>query len=136
VPLGKAAIAREGRHLTVVTWGALVQKALNVAREYAENGVEIEVIDIRSILPLDSETILESVAKTNRVLVIYEDQEFMGFGAEIAAQIADKAFHHLDAPVKRVAARFSPIPFAPPLEEYVLPQIDDVRKAVDALVHY
>ena len=136
VPLGKAAIAREGRHLTVVTWGALVQKALNVAREYAENGVEIEVIDIRSMLPLDSETILESVAKTNRVLVLHEDHEFMGLGAEIAAQIADKAFYHLDAPVKRVAARFSPIPFAQPLEKYVLPQIDDVRKAVDALIHY
>lgn len=136
VPLGKAAITREGRDLTIVTWGALVQKAYNAAREYVEKGVEIEVIDIRSMLPLDTETILESVARTNRVLVLHEDQEFMGFGAEIAAQIADKAFDLLDAPVKRVGAKFSPIPFAAVLEERVLPQSSDIRKAVDTLVHY
>ena len=136
VPLGKAALAREGRHLTVVSWGALVQKALTVAREFAEKGVEIEVIDIRSMLPLDTDTILESVSKTNRVLVLHEDQEFMGFGAEIVAQIADKAFEHLDAPVKRVAARFSPIPFAPALEEFVLPQNEDIRVAIQELIHY
>jgi 2-oxoisovalerate dehydrogenase E1 component len=136
VPLGKAAIAREGRDLTIVTWGALVQKALNAAREYADHGVEIEVVDIRSMLPLDTETILESVSRTNRVLVLHEDQEFMGFGAEIAAQIAENAFDELDAPVKRVAAKFSPIPFAAVMEELVLPQASDIRQAVDALVHY
>ena len=136
VPLDKAAIAREGRDLTIVTWGALVQKALNAARIYEEKGVEIEVVDIRSMLPLDIETILESVSRTNRVLILHEDQEFMGFGAEIAALLADKAFHELDAPVKRVAAKFAPIPFAPVLEEYVLPQTADIIEAVDGLIHY
>ncbi len=136
VPLGKAAVAREGSDLTIVTYGALVQKALNAAKIYASKGIEIEVIDIRSMLPLDSETILVSVSKTNRVLVLHEDHEFMGFGAEIAAQIADKAFSYLDAPVKRVAAKFAPIPYAPPLENYVLPGDEDIKAALEELIHY
>ncbi len=136
VPFGKAKILREGSDLTIVTYGGLVQKALNAAKEYAKEGVEIEVIDLRSLLPLDSETILESVAKTNRVLVLYEDQEFIGLGSEISAQIADKAFSHLDAPVGRVAAKFAPIPFAAPLEDYVLPNDKDIRSGIQRLLDF
>lgn len=136
VPLGKASVVRKGRDATIVTYGALVQKALNAARWHSERGTEVEVIDIRSMLPLDTETILESVNRTNRVLILHEDYEFMGFGAEIAAQIADKAFSSLDAPVKRVAAKFAPIPYANPLEDYVLPNDADIRQALDELIHY
>ena len=136
VPLGKAAVAREGTDLTIVTWGAIVYKALNAAKALEKDGVSVEVIDVRSILPLDSETILASAKKTGRVLVAYEDHEFMGFGAEIAAQVADAAFGHLDAPVKRVAGAFSSIPYADPLEKAVLPQDDDVLEAARDLLAY
>lgn len=136
LPLGKATVVRQGSDLTIVTYGALVQKALNAAKQFARKGVEIEVIDIRSMLPLDSETILESVRKTSRVLVLHEDLEFMGLGAEIAAQIADKAFVELDAPVRRVAAKFAPIPYASAMEEYVLPNDQDIRSALEALADY
>ncbi|HEX8385959.1 MAG TPA: dehydrogenase E1 component subunit alpha/beta, partial [Rubricoccaceae bacterium] len=103
VPLGKARVVKEGTDLTIVTWGAIVYRSLAVARTLEKEGVSVEVIDIRSMLPLDTETILASACKTGRVLVAYEDHEFMGFGAEIAAQVADAAFGHLDAPVRRVA---------------------------------
>lgn len=136
VPLGKASVVREGTDATIITYGAMVNKALNIAKEYAAGGKQVEVIDIRSILPLDFETILDSVKKTNRALVLHEDYEYMGFGAEIVAQISDKAFHYLDAPVKRVAAKFSPIPYAHALEDFVLPNDNDIRMALEELVHY
>ena len=136
VPLGNAAVAREGTDLTVVTWGAIVYKALNVAKALEREGVSVEVIDVRSILPFDRETVLASAKKTGRVLVAYEDHEFMGFGAEVAAQVADAAFGHLDAPVKRVAGAFSSIPYADPLERAVLPQDDDVLDAARAVLAY
>jgi 2-oxoisovalerate dehydrogenase E1 component len=136
VPFGKARVAREGTDLTVVTWGAIVYKALNVAKALEKEGVSVEVIDVRSILPFDTETVLASARKTGRVLVAYEDHEFMGFGAEVAAQVADAAFGHLDAPVKRVAGAFSSIPYADPLEKAVLPQDDDVLDAARAVLAY
>ena len=136
VPFGKARIAREGTDLTIVTWGAIVYKALNAAKALAKEGVSVEVIDIRSILPLDTEAILSSVRKTNRVLVAYEDYEFMGFGAEIAAQVADQTFEHLDAPVKRLAGTFNPTPYADALEKEVLPQDADVLNAARGLLEY
>ncbi len=136
VPVGKAAVVRDGHDATIFTYGALVQKALNAAKEYASKGKEVEVIDIRTMLPLDTETVLQSVRKTNRALVLHEDYEYMGFGAEIAAQIAARAFDHLDAPIMRVAAKFSPIPYADQLEDYVLPNDDDIREALEALIHY
>lgn len=136
VPFGKARIAREGTDLTIVTWGAIVYKALNAAKALEKEGVSVEVIDIRSILPLDTETILASVRKTNRVLVAYEDYEFMGFGAEIAAQVADRTFEHLDAPVKRLAGSFNPTPYADALEKEVLPQDEDVLNAARDLLSY
>ncbi|OZC04681.1 tungsten formylmethanofuran dehydrogenase [Rubricoccus marinus] len=135
-PLGKAAVAREGSDLTIVTWGALVYKALNVAKALEKEGVNVEVIDVRSFMPFDTETVLASAKKTGRVLVAYEDHEFMGFGAEIAAQISDAAFPYLDAPVKRVAGAFSHIPYADPLEKVVLPQDDDVMEGARAVLAY
>lgn len=136
VEFGKAKVLRDGNDLTIVTYGALVQKSLNAAKEYSKDGFEIEVIDLRSIVPLDMETVLESVKKTNRVLVLHEDLEFIGLGAEIAAQIADKTFEYLDAPIKRVAAKYSYIPFAAPMEDYVLPNDVDIRNAIDILRSY
>ncbi|MEZ4699603.1 MAG: dehydrogenase E1 component subunit alpha/beta [Rhodothermales bacterium] len=136
VPFGKARITQEGTDLTVVTYGMMVHKAMAAAKTLAKEGASIEVIDIRTIVPLDSETILASVRKTNRALVIYEDHEFAGFGAEISAQIADKAFEYLDAPVRRLAGKFTPIPFADPLERAVLPQDQDVLDAMRDMLSY
>ncbi len=136
IPFGKARIVQEGSDLTIVTYGALVYKSLNVARMMEKHGVSLEIIDLRTINPLDTETILESVKKTNRLLVVYEDQEFGGFGGEIVSQVADKAFTFLDAPIKRVAGKFTPIPFAEPLENYVLPQDDDILQAVEWLLEF
>ncbi len=136
VPFGTARVAREGTDLTIVTWGAIVYRALNVAKALEKEGVSVEVIDVRSILPLDTETILASAKKTGRVLVAYEDHEFMGFGAEIAAQISDRAFGYLDAPVKRVAGAFSSIPYADVLEKEVLPQDADVLDAARGLLAF
>ncbi len=137
LPFGKARIAREGSDLTIVTWGMIVHKAAHVAnRLEREDGVSAEIIDIRTMLPLDMETILASVRKTNRVLIAYEDHEFMGFGAEIAAGIADEAFTALDAPVRRVAGAFTYIPFAGPLEKAVLPQDEDIYAAAIGLLGY
>ncbi|MEM9663492.1 MAG: dehydrogenase E1 component subunit alpha/beta [Bacteroidota bacterium] len=136
LPFGQAHIARAGSDLTLVTYGLMVHKALNVARVLDKEGISVEVIDLRTIVPLDMETVLTSVAKTNRVLVAYEDHEFLGLGAEISAQIADRAFLHLDAPVRRVAGAFTPIPFADPLERAVLPQDEDVLKAARAVLEF
>lgn len=137
LPFGQARIAREGTDMTIVTWGMLVHKSMKVAsRLEQEEGISVEVIDIRTIVPLDSETILKSVEKTGRVLVAYEDHEFVGFGAEIAAQIADRTFEYLDAPVRRVAGAFTPIPFADALERFVLPQDDDIYQAAAEVISY
>ncbi|MEX0773215.1 MAG: dehydrogenase E1 component subunit alpha/beta [Balneolales bacterium] len=135
--LGKAKTVREGSDVTIVTYGAMVQKALVAAKKFAKNNnISIEIIDLRSLLPLDSETILESVKKTGRVLVLHEDLEFIGLGAEISAQISSEVFEYLDAPVKRVAAKFSPIAFADHYEKYMLPSDDDVNQALTALIEY
>ena len=136
VPIGKAAVTREGTDLTIVTWGAIVYSSLAAARALEKEGVSVEIVDIRSMYPLDTETILASARKTGRVLVAYEDHEFMGFGAEIAAQVQMAAFHDLDAPVHRVAGAFSSIPYADPLEEVVLPQDADVLSAARAVLAY
>lgn len=137
LPFGKARLVREGKDLTLVTYGMMVHFATKVARQLEkEDGLDVEILDLRTIVPLDTEAILASVRKTNRALVVYEDHEFMGFGAEIAAQITSHAFEHLDAPVQRVAGAFSYIPFADPLERAVLPQEDDILQAVRALAAY
>lgn len=136
VEIGKANIVREGSSATIVTYGAMVQKALVAAKEWAKEGVELEVIDLRTMYPLDMDTVLTSVKKTGRVLTLYEDVEFLGLGAEIAAQIADKAFEWLDAPVKRVAGKYSYIPFAAPMEDFVLPNDEKIRTAITDLIKY
>src|SRR5690606_14371481 len=134
LPFGKARIVRPGNDLTVVTYGMMVHKSMNAARVLEKEGIQMEVIDLRTIVPLDMETVLRSVEKTNRVLVVHEDHEFGGFGGEIAAQISDRAFRLLDAPVKRLGGAFCPTPFADPLERAVLPQDEDVVRAARALV--
>ncbi|MEX0820964.1 MAG: dehydrogenase E1 component subunit alpha/beta [Rhodothermales bacterium] len=137
LPFGKARIAREGTDLTIVSWGMIVHKAVAAAKRLEkEDGISVEIVDIRTMVPLDMASILASVEKTNRVLVAYEDHEFMGFGAEIAAQIADQAFTCLDAPVRRLAGAFSYIPFADPLEKAVLPQDEDLYAAARGVLGY
>ena len=137
LPFGQARVAREGTDLTIITYGMMVPKALSAARElHQQDGVEIEVVDLRTIVPLDADTILRSVQKTNRALVVYEDHEFIGFGAEICAQIADDAFEYLDAPIRRVAGAFTPIPFAHALERAVLPSDETIREAARDLLAF
>jgi 2-oxoisovalerate dehydrogenase E1 component len=136
LPFGKARVVREGTDMTIVTYGMMVHKAKNVAKELEKDGVDVEIIDIRTILPLDSETILSSIQKTNRALVLYEDHEFIGFGAEIAAQIGDDAFTYLDAPIRRVAGEFTYIPFAHSLERAVLPSDDGILEEARDLLAF
>ncbi len=136
LPFGEARIAREGSDLTIVTYGMMVPKALNAAKELEQEGVDVEVVDLRTIVPFDSETVLDSVKKTNRALVVYEDHEFIGFGAEICAQIGDDAFKYLDAPIRRVAGEFTPIPFAHALERAVLPSDEGILEAARDLAAF
>jgi len=132
VPIGRAKTVREGRHLTIVTWGALVHKSLLTAHLMESKGYSIEVIDIRSIVPLDMEHIAESVKKTGRVVIAHEDVLFGGFGGEIAAQIAEGCFSYLDAPVKRVGMKYvAAVPHSPILEDFILPQTEDIAAAVE-----
>ncbi len=131
IPFGKAKVVRDGRDLTVVTYGAVVQRALVAAKELEErDGIKVEVIDLRCLSPVDWETIAASVTKTNKVLVAYEDSLSWGYGAEIAARIADESFPWLDAPVKRVASTDTFVGYAPGLEDFILPQVDDLARAM------
>jgi 2-oxoisovalerate dehydrogenase E1 component beta subunit len=137
VPFGKARLHREGEDVTVVTWGAMVHTAAEAAGRLAgEDGVSVEVIDLRTIIPWDRDAVLRSVEKTSRVLVLHEDTRTAGFGAEIAATVAEEAFEHLDAPVKRLAAPDTPVPFSPPLEKRFIPQVEDVVAALEELAEY
>jgi 2-oxoisovalerate dehydrogenase E1 component len=134
IPFGKAKRVREGRHLTVVTYGAVVQRSLVAAKQVEEqDGVSVEVIDLRTLSPVDWETIAASVRKTNKVLVAYEDSLSWGYGAEIAARLADECFPWLDAPVKRVASTDTFVGYAPDLEDFILPQVDDLAQAMRQL---
>jgi 2-oxoisovalerate dehydrogenase E1 component len=131
IPFGKAKVVRAGRDLTVVTYGAVVQRSLVAAKELEErDGVNVEVIDLRSLSPVDWDAIRASVTKTNRVLVAYEDAQSWGYGAEIAARIADECFPWLDAPVKRVASTDTFVGYAPRLEDFILPQVEDLTRAM------
>lgn len=136
VPFGKARVAREGSDVTIVAWSAMVHVATDAADQLAAKGIDCEVLDMRTIAPLDFEAIAESVKKTSKVVVLYEDTRTAGFGAEIAARISDELFESLDAPVKRIASADVPIPFSPVLERIVLPQIEDVVKEVELLGAY
>ncbi len=137
IPFGKAATVRNGSDLTIVTYGALVPRALQAAqRAEREHGIEAEILDLRTLSPYDWEAIATSVKKTNRVLVAYEDMKSWGYGAEIAARIADELFDHLDAPVKRVAAMDTFVAYQPALEDVILPQPDDLLQAMVALKEF
>lgn len=136
VPIGEARIHREGDDMTLVTWGSMVWTAADAAEAVASDGISVEIIDLRSVLPWDRDTVLTSVAKTSKVLVLHEDTRTAGFGAEIVATIAEEAFESLDAPVKRIAAPDTPVPFAPVLEKAFLPQVEDVVAGVRDLADY
>ena len=136
LPFGKAAVRREGTDVLVLTWGALVQRSLLAAQQAEKDGISVMVIDLRSIMPFDWETIAAAVSRTNRVLIAHEDQLTCGFGAELAARIADELFESLDAPIRRVAALDTPVAYYPDLEEAILPQSADVLKAIRDLARY
>jgi 2-oxoisovalerate dehydrogenase E1 component beta subunit len=136
VPIGKANVRRRGNDLTIITWGAMIYVAEEAAGELAKDGVSVEIIDLRSIIPFDEEAILNSVAKTNRVIILHEAPLTGGAGAEFAARIAEKAFDYLDAPIKRVASLDVPTPYSPPLEAFYLPNKEKVLSAARELLRY
>jgi len=135
-PIGKARIHREGTDLSLITWGAMVYTADEAARQLADDGVSVEIVDLRSIMPWDKKAVLASAEKTSKVMVLHEDTRTAGFGAEIVATIAEEAFESLDAPIKRIAAPDTPVPFSPPLEKAYIPQVDDVLAALRELAEY
>jgi 2-oxoisovalerate dehydrogenase E1 component len=136
IPFGKAKVVREGTDVTIVTYGATVQRAFAAANQLAETGLSAEVIDLRTLSPWDQDAVYESVKKTNRAIVLYEDSMSWGYGAEIAARIADDCFAWLDAPVKRVASTDTFVGYAPRLEDAILPQIDDIKRACEEIVRF
>jgi 2-oxoisovalerate dehydrogenase E1 component len=136
VPFGTSAVRREGDDVVVFTWGALVQRSLLAAQQAEKDGISVKVIDLRSIAPVDWNGIAAAVKHTNRVVIAHEDQLTCGFGAELAARIADELFEHLDAPVRRVAALDTPVAYSPALEEVILPQSSHVLKAIQDVAGY
>jgi pyruvate/2-oxoglutarate/acetoin dehydrogenase E1 component len=136
VEIGKASTRREGRDLSIITFGAMTLTALDAAEELEKEGLDVEVIDLRTLAPLDKEAILTSIRKTSKALVLHEASRTGGIGGEIAAIIAEEAFEWLDAPVVRVASLDTPVPYSPPLEEYYLPQTRDVVDAARKLAAY
>jgi len=133
-PIGEARIHQNGDDLTVVTWGAMVYTAAEAAAKLDD--LSVEIIDLRTVMPWDKEAVLASVRKTSKVLVLHEDTRSGGFGAEIAATIGEEAFEDLDAPIKRLAAPDTPVPFSPPLEQAFIPQVDDVVASLRELAEY
>ena len=134
IPLGQANVLRPGRDATVIAVGRMAVEAMSAAEELAKDGTEVEVIDVRTVQPLDSETILESIRRTNRALVVHEAVTFGGIGAEIAAQIQEEAFDYLDAPVLRIGAPFAPVPFSPVLERAYIPDAGRIVAGVQRLL--
>ncbi len=133
IPIGKARIHNEGTDVSVITWGAMVYTAEEAA---AQVDASVEIVDLRSVMPWDKQAVLDSVRKTSKVLVLHEDTRSGGFGGEIAATIAEEAFEDLDAPVRRIAAPDTPVPFSPVLEKAFIPQVDDVARGLRELVDY
>jgi pyruvate dehydrogenase E1 component beta subunit len=134
IPLGVADVKREGTDVTIVATGIMVHRSLQAAEELLKEGISVEVVDPRCLNPLDTETILKSVKKTGRVLIVHEAQKTSGMGAEVAAQIAEQAFECLDAPIMRVCGKDTPIPFSPVLERFVIPQVEDIAREIRALL--
>jgi len=135
-PFGHARIHREGDDVSVITWGAMVWTAAEAAQQLEDDGISVEIVDLRTLVPWDKKAVLESVSKTSKVLVLHEDTHTGGFGGEIAATIAEEVFEDLDAPVKRLTAPDTPVPFSPPLEKAFIPQVDDVASALRELAEY
>jgi 2-oxoisovalerate dehydrogenase E1 component beta subunit len=136
VPIGKAEVKREGDDVSVIAYGAMVHKALEAAQELEDAGISVEVLDLRTVWPMDTEAILRSVEKTSRAVVLYESHRAFGVGAEVSAVIAEDGFHLLDAPVVRLAPPNVPVPFSPPLEDAYLPQLEDIVDAVQKLAKW
>lgn len=136
IPLGKARVARQGRDVSVITYAAMVHVALEAAEALAKDGIDLEVIDLRTLLPLDREAIAETVKKTNRVMVLHEDTKTGGIAGEVAAVINEEAFDYLDAPIARIASLDTPVPFSPPLEHAFLPKVEDVVREAKRLRTY
>ncbi len=136
VPIGKAAVRREGTDLAVITYGAMVWTALEAAQQLEKEGVSLEVVDLRSLLPYDEETVLASVRKCSKVILLHEDTRTGGMAGELAALIGERAFEDLDGPIVRVTAPDTPVPFSPPLEEYFLPNAQKVAEAARRLAAF
>lgn len=136
IPIGQARVHRAGSDVTVVTWGAMVWTAAEAAARLTEEDVSVEIVDLRTLLPWDRDAVLASVRKTSRLLVLHEDTRTAGFGAEVAATVAEEAFEHLDAPVRRLTAPDTPVPFSPSLEQAYIPQAADVAAALRDLAAY
>jgi pyruvate/2-oxoglutarate/acetoin dehydrogenase E1 component len=136
VPLGVARRHRAGRDVTIVTYGMMVHESQKAAEALAADGIEVEILDLRTLLPFDEEAIIESVRRTNRLLVVHEDTRTGGIAGEIAMRVSERAFEWLDAPILRVTAIDTPVPYSPPLEDYFLPQVDDIVKACAYLARY
>jgi pyruvate dehydrogenase E1 component beta subunit len=134
IPLGKADIKREGKDITVVATSMMVGLALSAAEKLAGNGISLEVVDPRTLSPLDEQTILNSVKKTHRLLIVHEEVKFAGSGAEVAAMVAEKAFDYLDAPIVRIGAPFTPVPFSPPLEQEFIPSEEKIIQAAKKMM--
>lgn len=134
VPLGKAQVTRSGSDITIISYSRMTDESLKAAELLSKDGVDCEVIDLRTVSPFDIETLVESVTKTNRAIVVHEAVRFSGLGAEIAAQLQELAFDHLDAPVGRVGAPYSPVPFSPILESHYVPDAEQIMSAVRATV--
>jgi pyruvate/2-oxoglutarate/acetoin dehydrogenase E1 component len=134
IPIGVADVKREGTDVTVVSWLKTLVFALEAAEKLAQEGISVEVVDPRTLLPLDIDTIIRSVEKTGRLVVAHEAYAFGGFGAEIAAEVCERAFGALKAPPKRVGSKFTPLPYSEPMESYVIPDADDIATAVQAVL--
>ena len=136
VPIGKAAVRRQGRDLSIITYGAMVWTALEAAKTLEAEGIDAEVVDLRTLFPMDEQTVLESVAKTNKAILLHEATRTGGIGAEIAAVLSERCFEYLDGPLMRVTAPDTPVPYSPPLEEFFLPNAEKVCRVARALVAY
>jgi 2-oxoisovalerate dehydrogenase E1 component beta subunit len=136
VPIGKAAIRREGTDLSIITYGAMVHTAMEAAERLEQEGIDVEVMDLRTLMPFDREAIVETVKKTSKVIILHEATRTGGMAGELTAVINEEAFEYLDGPVVRVTSIDTPVPYAPPLEQFFMPQVEDVLKAVRALAAY
>jgi 2-oxoisovalerate dehydrogenase E1 component beta subunit len=137
IPFGKADVKREGSDVTVVSYGLMLHHCLEAANKLSSEGIEAEVVDLRSIYPLDIDTILESVGKTSKVMIVYEDNKFLGVGAEVSAQIAEKAMFELDGPIVRIGGPHVPaMPYAPTLEQWFLPNVDTIEQEMRKLAEF